>query len=148
MEEQSYIKGIIHGVSTLLIGMKTTIKEFFTKKVTEQYPENRATLEISSRFRGMLVMPSDENGNNKCVACGLCQMNCPNDTISITSETITDEETGKKKKVLVKYEYDLGSCMFCQICVNVCPHDAIEFDTEFENSVFDRSKLLLTLNKK
>lgn len=148
MKEQSYITGLVHGVGTLLIGLKTTMKEFFTKKVTEQYPENRETLKISPRFRGRLIMPADENGNNKCVACGLCQMNCPNDTINIISETVTDEETGKKKKVLVKYEYDLGCCMFCQLCVNVCPHDAIQFDTEFENAVFDRSKLVLTLNKK
>ena len=75
-------------------------------------------------------------------------MACPNDTIHITSETQTDEETGKKKKILVRYEYDLGACMFCQLCVNACPHDAIRFDTEFENAVFDRSKLVLTLNKK
>jgi|EP00975_Prorocentrum_lima_P021255 NADH-quinone oxidoreductase subunit I len=93
-------------------------------------------------------MPVDENGNNKCIACGLCQMACPNDTITITSESVTNEETGKKKKILVKYEYDLGACMFCQLCVNACPHDAIRFDTEFENAVFDRSKLVLTLNKK
>ena len=71
----------------------------------------------------------------------------PNDTITITSESVTNEETGKKKKILVKYEYDLGACMFCQLCVNACPHDAIRFDTEFENAVFDRSKLVLTLNK-
>ena len=148
MEGQSYIKGLLSGVGTLLIGLKTTMKEFFTKKVTERYPENRDTLEISPRFRGQLIMPCDENGNNKCIACGLCQISCPNDTISITTETITDEETGKKKKLLVKYEYDLGSCMFCQLCVNACPHDAIRFDTEFENAVFDRSKLFLTLNKK
>ena len=116
--------------------------------MTEQYPENRATLEISPRFRGRLVMPTDAEGNNKCIACGLCQMACPNDTIHITSESVLNEETGKKKKVLVKYEYDLGACMFCQLCVNTCPHGAIEFSTEFENAVFDRSTLVQTLNKK
>ena len=145
---KQYITSFFSGLRSLLVGMRTTLRVFFRKKTTEQYPENRATLEISPRFRGRLVMPADENGNNKCIACGLCQMACPNDTIHITSETQTDEETGKKKKTLVKYEYDLGACMFCQLCVNACPHDAICFDTEFENAVFDRSKLVLTLNKK
>ena len=53
-EKQSYLGGLIHGISTLLTGMKVTGREFFTKKVTEQYPENRKTLEISNRFRGRL----------------------------------------------------------------------------------------------
>ena len=72
-------------------------------------------------------------------------MNCPNGTIKITSEFVTDE-TGKKKKILIKYRYDLGSCMFCQLCVNACPHDAITFDQNFEHAVFDRTKLVLKLN--
>ncbi|MBO4999259.1 MAG: NADH-quinone oxidoreductase subunit I [Bacteroidaceae bacterium] len=147
-EKRTYLGGLMHGIGTLLTGMKVTGREFFTKKVTEQYPENRNTLEISPRFRGRLVMPIDEEGNHKCIACGLCQMACPNDTIRIISESITDEETGKKKKVLVKYEYDLGACMFCQLCVNACNHHAIEFSTEFENAVFNRDTLVLTLNKK
>ena len=49
----------------------------------------------------------------------LCQMACPNDTIKVTGEMIETED-GKKKKILAKYEYDLGSCMFCQLCVNAC----------------------------
>ena len=147
-EKRTYLGGLMHGIGTLLTGMKVTDREFFTKKVTEQYPENRNTLEISPRFRGRLVMPIDEEGNHKCIACGLCQMACPNDTIRIISESITDEETGKKKKVLVKYEYDLGACMFCQLCVNACNHHAIEFSTEFENAVFNRDTLVLILNKK
>lgn len=63
-EKHSYIKGLLHGIGTLLTGMKVTGREFFTPKVTEQYPENRATLKISPRFRGRLIMPVDENGNN------------------------------------------------------------------------------------
>ena len=147
-EKRTYLGGLMHGIGTLLTGMKVTGREFFTKKVTEQYAENRNTLEIYPRFRGRLVMPIDEEGNHKCIASGLCQMACPNATIRIISESITDEETGKKKKVLVKYEYDLGACMFCQLCVNACNHHAIEFSTEFENAVFNRDTLVLILNKK
>lgn len=143
----NYIKGLFGGIGSLLTGLKVTWKEFFTKKITEQYPENRATLKMNDRFCGTLTMPHDENGNNKCIACGLCQMACPNGSIRITSEMVEDPETGKKKKKLVKYEYDLGSCMFCHLCVNACPHGAIEFSTDFEHAVFTRSKLVKTLNK-
>ena len=135
----------MQGIGSLLTGMKTTIKVYFRKKVTEQYPENRAELKMFDRFRGTLTMPHNENNEHRCVACGLCQMACPNDTIKVTSETVETEE-GKKKKILAKYEYDLGSCIFCQLCVNACPHDAITFDQVFEHAVFDRSKLILQLN--
>lgn len=147
MSKNNYIKGLFHGIGTLLTGLKVTGTEFFTKKVTQEYPENRDTLVISDRFRGTLVMPHDAEGNNKCIACGLCQLACPNDTIKIISESVVDEETGKKRKVLVTYEYDHGACMFCQLCVNACPHDAIEFSNAFEGAYFRREGLVKTLNK-
>ena len=144
-QKYTYLGGLIHGISTLATGMKTSIKVYFRKKVTEQYPENRKELKMFDRFRGTLAMPHNENNEHRCVACGLCQMACPNDTIKVTSETIETED-GKKKKILAKYEYDLGACMFCQLCVNACPHDAITFDQNFEHAVFDRTKLVLRLN--
>ena len=90
-------------------------------------------------------MIHDEENHHHCIACGLCQMNCPNGTIKLTTEMREDAD-GKKKKVLVKYEYNLGSCMFCNLCVNACPHNAIEFCNDFENAVFEKDKLVLTLN--
>ena len=72
------------------------------------------------RFCGELTMPHDAEGRNKCIACGLCQSACPNGTIRITTEVVADPETGKSRKRLVLYEYDLGACMFCRLCVNAC----------------------------
>lgn len=142
----NYINGYFLGLESLLIGLRTSIRVYFRKPVTEQYPENRhTTLHIAERHRAMLVMPHDENNQHHCVACGLCQMACPNDTIKVTSETVEGED-GKKRKVLVKYEYDLGACMFCELCVNACPHDAIRFSNDFENAVYQRDKLVLKLN--
>ncbi|MDR0830266.1 MAG: 4Fe-4S binding protein, partial [Prevotellaceae bacterium] len=119
---------------------------FLRKKVTSQYPENRKTLQISERFRCELTMPHDENNEHACTACGICQMNCPNGTITVVPEMI-ELEDGKKKKILGKYLYDLGTCTFCNLCVISCPSKAIVFSNNFENAVFTRSKLVQQLNK-
>jgi NADH-quinone oxidoreductase subunit I len=145
--KDTYIGEILSAAKSLTTGMGVTLHEFFKRKVTEEYPENRKELKIPARHRAQLTMPHDEEGNNKCIACGLCQQACPNGTITITTRMVTDEETGKSKKVLDTYTYDLGACMFCQLCVNACPKGAIEFNNEFENAVFNRNKLIIKLNK-
>ena len=147
MSNKSYFGGIADGLKTLATGMKITWKEYFSPKSTEQYPENRkTTLHVAKRHRGRLVMLRDENGAVKCTACTLCEKTCPNGTIKITSQMVTNEE-GKKKRQLVDYRYDLGDCMFCQLCVNACNFGAIEFTNDFENSTFDRDALVLHLDK-
>lgn len=142
---KEYFSGLGKGLGSLLKGMEVTGKEFFTKKVTEEYPDNRATLHIGERFRGTLELIYDAEGNHKCIACGLCQMNCPNGTIHIETRMVEVAE-GKKKKVLAKYLYDLGSCTFCQLCVSSCPYHAIHFVNNFEHAVYTRAKLVKQLN--
>lgn len=144
---KSYFGGIKFGLKSLLTGLGVTFREYLTKKVTEQYPENRkTTLHVSPRHRGRLIMPQDAEGNNKCIACKLCEMACPNGTIKVVQKTIETED-GKKKRVLDDYIYDLGECMFCELCVNACSHEAIKFVNDFENSTFGRDKLVLHLDK-
>lgn len=143
---QSYFSGLFSGIHSLLTGLRVTWHEYFTPKVTEQYPENRKTvLHVAARHRGRLIMPKDASGNHRCLGCTLCEKTCPNGSITIKTEMV--EVDGKKKRQLVDYQYDMGCCMFCQLCVNACPHGAIEFVNEFENATFLRSSLVLHLDK-
>ena len=144
----SYFGEMLSGVKSLAVGLKVTLQEYFTPKSTEQYPENRkTTLHVAKRHRGRLVFKRDAEGNALCTACTLCEKTCPNGSIKIVSEMVTDEATGKKKTQLVDYQYNLGDCMFCQLCTNACNFGAIEFTNDFENSVFDRDALVLHLDK-
>ena len=142
---KEYFSGLGAGIASLLKGMKVTGKEFVTPKITECYPENRLTHHWPERFRAQLKFIYDAEGNHKCIACGSCERNCPNGTISLETKMVTTA-TGTKKKKLVKYFYDLGSCTFCQLCVSNCPTGAIDFNNDFEQAVFTREKLLKQLN--
>lgn len=142
---KEYFSEVGKGIKSLVTGMAVTGKEFVTPKITECYPENRATLEIGERFRAELTLKYDDEGRHRCIACGICQMNCPNGTIQLTTKMV-DLPDGKKKRKLDKYMYDLGSCTFCMLCVTTCPQDALEFSNDFEQAVFTRDKLVKQLN--
>lgn len=142
---KEYFQGVAKGLSSLVKGMEVTGKELVTKKLTECYPENRATLEIPERFRAELTLKYDSEGRHKCIGCGICQMNCPNGTIHLTTKMV-ELPDGKKKRKLDKYTYDLGSCTFCMLCVTTCPQHALEFSNDFEQAVFQRESLVKTLN--
>ena len=144
MSIKEYFVSIFKGFYSLIKGMEVTGKELVTPKVTEQYPENRATLHIPERFRATLELIYVD-GYHKCIACGSCERNCPNQTISITKRMV-EQPDGKKKMKLDKYMYDLGSCTFCGLCVQVCPTNAIQFSNDFEQAVFTRDKLVKRLN--
>ena len=145
MSIKEYFSSLFKGLYSLIKGMEVTGKELVTKKVTEQYPENRDTLQISERFRATLQFVYDEEGYHKCTGCKTCERNCPNGTIQITTKMV-DLPNGKKKMKLEKYMYDLGSCTFCDLCVLSCPFKAIEFSNDFEQSVFRREALIKQLN--
>jgi len=142
---KDYFTSLGSGIASLISGLQVTGKEFLTPKITEKYPENRTTHHIPERFRACLELIYDDQDRHKCIACGTCERNCPNGTITIESKMVETPD-GKKKKKLDRYIYDLGSCTFCQLCVTSCPTNALTFSNDFEQAVFTRSKLVKQLN--
>lgn len=142
---KEYFTSLGSGIASLVKGMQVTGKEFVTPKITERYPEDRETRHVPERFRAILELVYDKEGNHKCIACGTCERVCPNGTISLETKMV-DTLAGTKKKKLDKYFYDLGSCTFCQLCVTNCPTNALAFSNDFEQAVFTRSKLVKKLN--
>lgn len=110
----------------LLKGLKITMKRFFKKKVTQQYPEVQPNL--PPRSHGSFKFDFD-----KCISCNMCADACPNGVIRVD---FTKDEKGKR--VLQKYNMSLGYCLFCGLCVKACPKSAINFSTEFHMSCYDK----------
>ncbi|NCI47204.1 4Fe-4S binding protein [Sediminibacterium soli] len=148
MSVKEYIQNVYNGVTSLLKGMRKTGYYFFHPKeiITQQYPDNRSTLQLAERFRGEVVMPHDASNEHACTGCTACELACPNGTIKIITRFDTTPE-GKKKKALDTFIYHLELCTMCNLCVEACPTDAIKMAQNFEHSVFDRSKLTKKLNQ-
>jgi NADH-quinone oxidoreductase subunit I len=146
---RQYFSDIIQGVKSLLTGMRLTGKYFVQHKktnITEQYPDNRATLKLADRFRGEVVMTHDESNEHACTGCTACELACPNGTIKIVTKfDITPE--GKKKKAIDKFVYHLELCTMCNLCIEACPTSAIKMAPNFEHSVYDRRQLTKVLNQ-
>ena len=145
---KEYISDVYNGVSSLLKGMKKTGYYFLHPKeiITEQYPDNRATLVLAERFKGEVIMPHDANNEHACTGCTACELACPNGTIKVVTKFEVSPE-GKKKKAVDALVYHLELCTMCNLCVMACPSDAIKMAPTFEHSVFDRNKLTKILNK-
>ncbi len=126
----------------LRTGLKVTSKEFVNKKITVQFPEERTP--ISPRFRGLHALRRYPNGEERCIACKLCEADCPANAITIDSEM---REDGTRRTT--QYDIDLFKCIFCGFCEEACPVDAIVethiFDYAFESregSIIDKKGLL------
>jgi len=128
-------------------GMVETARNFFgsytqeNRLVTVQYPEQRIPPDPSARNFPFLVFDgADSEAGLRCVACKICEKECPPQCIYIVMER---DEKGKPRKHPKVFDIDVSVCMSCQICVEVCPFDAIKMDTEFELSRYDRFEGLL-----
>jgi NADH-quinone oxidoreductase subunit I len=145
---KDYIIDVFNGVSSLLKGMRKTGYYFTHPKeiITEQYPDNRATLKLADRFKGEVIMPHDTNNEHACTGCTACEIACPNGTIKVVTKSEVNAD-GKKKKAVDALVYRLELCTMCNLCVIACPSDAIKMAPYFEHSVFDRTKLTKILNQ-
>ena len=117
------IRLIIHYVQSflfleLLAGLSVTGKYFFKKKFTVQFPEESTPL--SPRFRGLLALRRYPNGEERCIACKLCEAVCPALAITIESE---QREDGSRRTT--RYDIDMFKCINCGLCEESCPVDSI-----------------------
>ena len=144
---KDYINDVYGAVKSLLVGMRRTGYYFTHHKeiITQQYPDNRATLDLPERFKGEVVMPHDANNEHRCTGCTACELACPNGTIKVITKFEVNAE-GKKKKAIDKLVYHLELCTMCNLCVVACPSDAIKMAQTFEHSVYDRSEFAKVLN--
>lgn len=120
----------------LFAGMGVTLKYMFKPKITIQYPEERTIL--SPRFRGEHVLRRYEDGQERCIACKLCEAVCPAQAIFIE----IDSKTQGRHRATSVYEIDNGLCIFCGYCQEACPVEAIVLGPNFEFFAEARAELV------
>lgn len=136
------LKGLKQGIKMLSLwelqkGLAVTGRYFFKKKITVQYPEEKTP--VSPRFRGMLALRRYENGEERCIACKLCEVVCPAVAITIEAEVRAD---GLRRTT--RYDIDAFKCINCGLCEEVCPTDAIVLTAESDYHMENRGENILT----
>lgn len=138
--EKLYLPGILKG-------MGITLKHFFQKKATIQYPEQKR--EFSPVYRGRHILMRDENGAERCTACGLCALACPAEAITMTA---AEREPGEEKlyreeKYASVYEINMLRCIFCGLCEEACPKEAIFLTEAITASDYKRTSFIYGKDK-
>jgi NADH-quinone oxidoreductase subunit I len=124
----------------LLTGMRLTGGYFFKKKITIQYPEEKTP--TSPRFRGLHALRRYPNGEERCIACKLCEAVCPALAITIDSEP---REDGSRRTT--KYDIDLFKCIYCGFCEEACPVDSIVLTNLHDYHFEGRGENIMTKEK-
>lgn len=124
----------------LLLGLSVTGRYLFSRKFTIQYPEQKTPM--SPRFRGLHAQRRYANGEERCIACKLCEAVCPALAITIDLE---EREDGTRRTT--RYDIDLFKCIYCGFCEEACPVDAIVETRHFEYHFEERGENIMTKEK-
>lgn len=124
----------------LLAGLRLTGKYFFKKKITVQFPEEHTP--TSPRFRGLLALRRYPNGEERCIACKLCEAVCPALAITIESEQRAD---GSRRTT--RYDIDMFKCINCGLCEESCPVDSIVVTPIQHYHINKRGQNIMTKDK-
>ena len=142
--ERLYVPMIAKGIAVTSRHFFRNLRGFVTGKnrtdFVVQYPEER--VDFPDAFRGMPVLVQLDNGQPKCVACGLCEFACPTDCITIVPGEL---EGAGIERYPEQFDIDMSRCMFCGLCEEACPEEAIVMSREVEIGAFTRGDL--TFNK-
>lgn len=134
----NYIKSLF--LVELLKGMSVTGRYLFKKKITVQYPDEKTPM--SPRFRGLHALRRYANGEERCIACKLCEAVCPALAITIESDVAED---GTRRTT--RYDIDLFKCIYCGFCEEACPVDAIVETRIHEYHMENRGENIMTKEK-
>jgi NADH-quinone oxidoreductase subunit I len=130
----------------LIGGLKVTARHFFSKKITQQYPEEK--WQVPPGYRGAPYLVKDQEDRVKCVSCQLCEFVCPPKAIKITPPgPAPNPATGNVEKQPKDFEIDMLRCIFCGLCQEVCPEEAIFLMNDYSLTGTNRQEMVYHLDK-